>query len=91
MTIFNLNSSELTLLANQARESYLTILFREKIITQKQLDEMSEYVIVVTEPNMFGKFWNKFRRKEQKNPVFSIVHDLSPTLEEKDTEEYEQD
>jgi len=88
MKIFNLDNPGLTSVVNQAREIYIESLFSEKVISREVRDDLLQYAIVVSEPGMLGRFWNKFFKKSPVESYFTVVK-VMPPKSDITTEEYE--
>lgn len=71
MKALTMGTRALTEMSNQVKETYLSGLVKEGIITKEQQEKANNYCIVVAEKNFFGKLWNKIIFKEPN--AFSIV------------------
>ncbi len=64
---------DLNVLVNQTREVFLNSMVKQELLTQEQMDKISQYSIVIAKKSFFGKFWDKLWKKENDRPNIFVV------------------
>jgi uncharacterized lipoprotein YbaY len=72
MRLYSYTEAELTALANQILEVVATGLHKEGILPEDPEHVCGKYTVLIAEPTVFGRIWNKIRGGVPNEPTVTI-------------------
>lgn len=90
-TVWQYTDTDLTALANQAKEQIISALANENLLKGDPEEIASQYVIVLYKRGFFGSLWDKFRGTDKDGTFFAVLktvqHGISRDGGEEESEE----
>ena len=90
MTLYQYSETELTALANQAKEAIIFALANEGILTRDPSEVTQNYVLVMYRQGWFGRQWDKWRGIEENVSYIAVLKNVRTDVPSDDDEEPEE-
>lgn len=86
MNMWTYSESDLTALANQAKEQIIFALGKEGLLKSDPEEIAREYVIVMYKKGWFGRQWDKWRGMEKDGSYFAVLKNVNSSAPRDDEE-----